>query len=162
MLLKLRHLGAALAAAGFIALPGAAWSQAAVDVCQAVPDAKAVADGLFPEEECEQLKAAGFKCMGFRPTMRYALPAAAFKVGSAEIPDSMKAQLEVFADVLRGRKGSGKVVRIEEPIYGGANGALWGFLGFYVSCLAITWFVYSRPGGLLHAAERTPRLQPAQ
>ena len=45
---------------------------------------------------------------------------------------------------------------------GGANGALWGFLGFYVSCLAITWFVYSRPGGLLHAAERTPRLQPAQ
>ena len=45
---------------------------------------------------------------------------------------------------------------------GGANGALWGFLGFYVSCLAITWFVYARPGGLLHAAERTPRLQPAQ
>ena len=113
MLLKLRHLGAALTAAGFIALPGAAWSQAAVDVGAAVPDAKAVADGLFPEEECEQLKAAGFKCMGFRPTMRYALPAAAFKVGSAEIPDSMKAQLEVFADVLRGRKGSGKVVRIE-------------------------------------------------
>ena len=45
---------------------------------------------------------------------------------------------------------------------GGANGALWGFLVFYVSCLVITWFVYARPGGLLHAAERTPRLQPAQ
>jgi len=114
MLLKLRHLGAALAAAGFVAMPGAAWSQAqAVDMGQAVPDAKTVAEGLFPEDECEQLKAAGFKCMGFRPTTRYALPAAAFKVGSADIPDAMKAQLEVFADVLRARRGTGKVVRIE-------------------------------------------------
>ena len=41
-------------------------------------------------------------------------------------------------------------------------GALWGFLGFYVSCLAITWFVYARPVGLLHATERQLRLQPAQ
>lgn len=115
MLLKLRHLGAALAAAGFIALPGSAWSQAqaAVDMGQAVPDAKAIADGLFPEDECEQLKAAGFKCMGFRPSMRYSLPATSFKVGSADIPDSLKSQLEVFADVLRARRGSGKVVRIE-------------------------------------------------
>jgi NNP family nitrate/nitrite transporter-like MFS transporter len=42
---------------------------------------------------------------------------------------------------------------------GGAGAALWGFLGFYVSCLILTWFVYARPGGLLHAAERglTPK-----
>lgn len=115
MLLKLRHLGAALAAAGFVALPGSAWSQAqaAVDMGQSVPDAKAIAEGLFPEDECEQLKAAGFKCMGFRPSMRYSLPATSFKVGSADIPDSLKPQLEVFADVLRARRGSGKVVRIE-------------------------------------------------
>ncbi len=45
---------------------------------------------------------------------------------------------------------------------GGANGALWGFFGFYVSCLLITWFVYARPGGLLHATERGLRLQPAE
>jgi NNP family nitrate/nitrite transporter-like MFS transporter len=45
---------------------------------------------------------------------------------------------------------------------GGAGGALWGFLGFYVSCLLITWFVYARPGGLLHATERGLRLQPAE
>ena len=61
----------------------------------------------------QAVKAAGFKCMGFRPATRYALPATAFKVGSAEIPDSLKVQLEVFADVLRQRRGSGKQVRIE-------------------------------------------------
>ncbi len=104
----------ALAVAGAIgSLPGSAWSQAADDMGQAVPDAKAIAEGLFPEEECEQLKAAGFKCMGFRPATRYALPATSFKVGSAEIPDALKLQLEAFADVLRARRGSGKQVRIE-------------------------------------------------
>ena len=29
---------------------------------------------------------------------------------------------------------------------GAPNGALWGFLWFYVVCLAITWFFYSRKG----------------
>ena len=51
--------------------------------------------------------------MGFKPSMRYSLPATSFKVGSADLPDSLKRQLEVFADVLRARKGTGKVVRIE-------------------------------------------------
>ena len=110
----IRHLGATLAVAGLLALqPAAVWSQPAVDMGQAVPDAKAVAEGLFPEDECEQLKAAGFKCMGFRPTTRFALPATSFKVGSAKIPDSLKTQLEVFAEVLRTRRGTGKQVRIE-------------------------------------------------
>ncbi|MGD9965762.1 MAG: nitrate/nitrite transporter [Hyphomonadaceae bacterium] len=36
---------------------------------------------------------------------------------------------------------------------GGPTGALIGFLIFYVSCLAITWFVYVRPGGLLFDIE---------
>jgi len=36
---------------------------------------------------------------------------------------------------------------------GGAAAALIGFLVFYVSCLAITWFVYARPGGLLFDVE---------
>jgi NNP family nitrate/nitrite transporter-like MFS transporter len=36
---------------------------------------------------------------------------------------------------------------------GGAMTALTGFLAFYVSCLAITWFVYARPGGLLFDVE---------
>jgi outer membrane protein OmpA-like peptidoglycan-associated protein len=111
-----RRLGVLLALAGLLALqPVTSWSQtpAALDVGQAIPDAKAVAEGLFPEDECEQLKAAGFKCMGFRPATRFALPATSFKVGSAEIPETLKAQLEVFADVLRARRGTGKQVRIE-------------------------------------------------
>ena len=91
----------------------AAGASAAVDMGQTMPDAKAVAEGLFPEDQCDQLKAAGFKCMGFKPSMRYSLPATSFKVGSADLPDSLKRQLEVFADVLRARKGTGKVVRIE-------------------------------------------------
>ncbi len=40
---------------------------------------------------------------------------------------------------------------------GGAQAALWGFLIFYISCIAITWGVYTRPGGLLFAAERQLR-----
>jgi MFS transporter, NNP family, nitrate/nitrite transporter len=35
--------------------------------------------------------------------------------------------------------------------------ALIGFFIFYASCAALTWFVYTRPGGLLHAIERTPK-----
>ena len=94
-------------------MPLQAQTTEAVDLGQAAVDAKSVAEGLFPEDQCDQLKAAGFKCMGFKPTMRYSLPATSFKVGSADLPDSLKKQLEVFADVLRGRRGSGKVVRIE-------------------------------------------------
>lgn len=37
---------------------------------------------------------------------------------------------------------------------GGVQAALWGFFLFYVSCLAITWFVYARKGGMLHDIER--------
>ena len=37
---------------------------------------------------------------------------------------------------------------------GGPEAALWAFLIFYVSCLVITWQVYTRPGGLLFDVER--------
>jgi NNP family nitrate/nitrite transporter-like MFS transporter len=37
---------------------------------------------------------------------------------------------------------------------GGPVAALWGFLIFYVICLAITWAYYTRRGGLLHDLER--------
>ena len=100
-----------LALAAAIALP--TWAQEAVDMGQTVPDAKAVAEGLFPEEACEQLKAAGFKCMGFKPAVRYSLPASSFKLGSAELPDTLKRQLEVFAEVLKSKRGTGKTVRVE-------------------------------------------------
>jgi NNP family nitrate/nitrite transporter-like MFS transporter len=40
---------------------------------------------------------------------------------------------------------------------GGVEPALWGFLIFYVSCLAITWGFYTRRGGLLYDVERELR-----
>jgi outer membrane protein OmpA-like peptidoglycan-associated protein len=88
-------------------------AQEAVDMGQTVPDVKAVSEGLFPEDACEQLKAAGFKCMGFKPAVRYSLPASSFKLGSAELPDTLRKQLEVFAEVLKTKRGTGKMVRIE-------------------------------------------------
>jgi NNP family nitrate/nitrite transporter-like MFS transporter len=49
---------------------------------------------------------------------------------------------------------------------GGASAALYGFLIFYMSCIAITWWFYTRPGGLLFDLERsgssTPTLTPAR
>jgi NNP family nitrate/nitrite transporter-like MFS transporter len=36
---------------------------------------------------------------------------------------------------------------------GGPEMALWGFMVFYVTCLAITWVFYTRRGGLLHGVE---------
>jgi NNP family nitrate/nitrite transporter-like MFS transporter len=40
---------------------------------------------------------------------------------------------------------------------GGVSGALWGFFGFYVICVLVTWAVYTRKGGLLHDVERAAR-----
>jgi NNP family nitrate/nitrite transporter-like MFS transporter len=37
---------------------------------------------------------------------------------------------------------------------GSAVGALYAFLGFYLTCIAITWWFYTRRGGLLHDIER--------
>lgn len=37
---------------------------------------------------------------------------------------------------------------------GSPSGALWAFFGFYILCLAVTWAVYARRGGLLHDIER--------
>ena len=39
---------------------------------------------------------------------------------------------------------------------GTADAALWGFLIFYVSCAALTWYAYSGPRGLLRNPERGP------
>jgi NNP family nitrate/nitrite transporter-like MFS transporter len=44
---------------------------------------------------------------------------------------------------------------------GGPSMALWGFMGFYVTCVAMTWFFYTRRGGLLRDIERGRPLPPA-
>ncbi len=37
---------------------------------------------------------------------------------------------------------------------GSPQAALWGFFFFYLSCIAITWWIYTRPQGLLHDIEK--------
>ena len=44
---------------------------------------------------------------------------------------------------------------------GSANAALWGFLIFYISCAAATWYVYSGPRGLLRNLEGRRASPPA-
>jgi NNP family nitrate/nitrite transporter-like MFS transporter len=44
---------------------------------------------------------------------------------------------------------------------GGPEAALWGFMVFYVTCIAITWAFYTRRGGLLRDIERGRPLSPA-
>jgi len=106
----LRQCLTALALAA-VSLSAAAQAPA-VDVGSQVPDATAVKEGLFPEDACKELEASGFKCMGFKPAIRYSLPASSFKVGSAELPELLKKQLDVFAEVLRGKRGTGRQVRV--------------------------------------------------
>ena len=44
---------------------------------------------------------------------------------------------------------------------GGAEPALYAFLAFYLSCIAITWWFYTRRGGLLFDIERRGGTGPA-
>lgn len=107
-------LGASPAWAQDAAAPADAGAAAApVDVGTTVPDAAAVKEGLFPEDACKELEANGFKCMGFKPAIKYSLPASSFALGSAVLPELLKRQLDVFAEVLRGRHSSaGRQVKI--------------------------------------------------
>jgi len=43
---------------------------------------------------------------------------------------------------------------------GGVQAALWGFLAFYVTCLLITWWFYTRRGALLYDVEHGRSLPP--
>lgn len=86
---------------------------ASIDLSSTLPAAKMIEEGLFPDDACEELKANGFKCMGFKPSVKYSLPAASFAVGSAELPEGLRLQLDRFAEVLRGKSGGARVVRIE-------------------------------------------------
>ena len=74
-----------------------------VDLAGTVPAVEQVKEGLFPEEACEELRKNGFKCMGFKPAVRFSIPNAHFQLGSAELPGELKKQLDVFAQVLSNR-----------------------------------------------------------
>ena len=71
-----------------------------------------VSKGLFPNAECAKLKAAGFKCMGFKPAVQFSLPAANFQLGSSVLPELLRKQLSAFAVALRKRNPADGKVRI--------------------------------------------------
>ena len=112
VLSKALRQGLVMAALGLAPLATLA-AEPAVDVGTTVLDAKAVNEGLFPEDACADLAKAGYKCMGFKPAVRFSLPAATFKLGSAELPVTLRQHLDIFAEVLKGKRGSTKAVRIE-------------------------------------------------
>ena len=103
---------ALLALAAALCAPAAAQTSDAVDIGSSVPDAKVIKEGLFPEDACKELERSGFKCMGFKPAVKYSLPAASFALGSAEIPETLRRQLDVFAEVLKGKSGSGRQIKV--------------------------------------------------
>jgi OOP family OmpA-OmpF porin len=102
-------LAAMLAA---LLVSGPTLAQSSLDIGSSVPEASAVKDGLFPEDACKELEASGFKCMGLKPAVKYSLPASSFKVGSAELPELLKKQLDVFAEVLRSKKGTARQIKV--------------------------------------------------
>jgi len=105
------RIGIAAVAAALFAC-GPAFAQSSLDIGTSVPEASAVKDGLFPEDACKELEASGFKCMGLKPAVKYSLPASSFKVGSAELPELLKKQLDVFAEVLRSKKGTARQIKV--------------------------------------------------
>jgi outer membrane protein OmpA-like peptidoglycan-associated protein len=84
------------------------------DLGAELPDAKKVREGLFPEDECEAARREGNRCMGIEgPRVTFSLSATAFAFGSSVLPDSLKRQLDVFAEVLKTKRaGTGQTVRI--------------------------------------------------
>lgn len=100
----------------------------ALDLGTKVPDAASIKEGLFPEDACKELEANGFKCMGFKPAIRYSLPAKSFALGSAVVPDGLKRQLDVFADVLRSKRGSSTTQKVRVVGHADASGSQAGNL----------------------------------
>lgn len=89
-------------------------SDSVLDLGDAIPSAASVKEGLFPEDtDCMALIQNGFKCMNFKPPIRYSIPATAFELGSAKIPDGLKPQLNVFAEVLSSQRGDSRKVIIK-------------------------------------------------
>jgi OmpA-OmpF porin, OOP family len=110
-MLKKGVIQCAYMAMGFLALGNAAHADVSVvHLGSTVPAAEQVKEGLFPEETCEQLRENGFKCMGFKPAVRFSISNAHFELGSSELPAALKKQLDVFAQVLAAR------THVDQPV----------------------------------------------
>jgi len=70
------------------------------------------------------------------------------------IPVMMRLEINRLMPKLTASERGQQAVKESIALTGGPQAALWAFMIFYVSCAAITWFVYTRRGGLLHDTER--------
>ncbi|HEX4879934.1 MAG TPA: OmpA family protein [Limnobacter sp.] len=95
-----------------------------IDLGDRVPAAEQIKEGLFPEEACEELRKNGFKCMGFKPAVRFSIPNAHFELGSAELPQALKKQLDVFAQVLSSRPAGSPPILVTGHADASGNPAL--------------------------------------
>lgn len=83
------------------------------DAGRRLPELKVLRASLLPADVCRRsAEPADCAATGGRAA-RYSLPAASFWLGSAELPDSLTSQLDVFAEALRGRGAAAGTVRIE-------------------------------------------------
>ncbi|HEX4843722.1 MAG TPA: OmpA family protein [Limnobacter sp.] len=112
-------------AAAVLCLPGVVLAESqVVDLGDRVPAAEQIKEGLFPEEACEELRKNGFKCMGFKPAVRFSIPNAHFELGSAELPQALKKQLDVFAQVLASRPAGSPPILVTGHADASGNPAL--------------------------------------
>lgn len=84
-----------------LSLLGTAQAEDVIDLTGVVPSVEQVQNGLLPEQACQQLRENGFKCMGFKPAVRFSMPSTYFEIGSAQLPAELRKQLDVFATVLK-------------------------------------------------------------
>ena len=76
-------------------------SSQVIDLTGVVPSVAEVEEGLLPDQACAQLRQSGFKCMGFKPAVRFSMPSSYFDIGSAQLPEELQKQLDVFAQVIK-------------------------------------------------------------
>jgi OmpA-OmpF porin, OOP family len=96
-----------------VALALSASAGDAVDAGQRLPELKVLKASLFPAEACRETDRSADCQASAIATSRYSLPAASFWLGSAELPESLTRQLDVFAEAMRGRGAAAGRVRIE-------------------------------------------------
>lgn len=96
-----------------VALAISASAGDAADAGQRLPDLAALKASLSPAANCRDAAVYAECGAPGLETARFSLPAASFWLGSAELPDSLMRQLDVYAEAMRGRGAAGGQVRIE-------------------------------------------------
>lgn len=96
-----------------VALALSASAGDSTDAGQRLPELYVLRASLFPAGACRNAVAPADCPASAVATSRYSLPAASFWLGSAELPESLTRQLDVFAEAMRGRGAAAGKVRIE-------------------------------------------------